>query len=259
MTHPPSPLYTKKFPGLRQRFTAAVDRGLARRNGPAIIFFRADDIGVLSRPFEQMMLLFQKHALPLNLAVVPAWLTGSRWQILQRFSRDSGLFCWHQHGWRHVNYEFAGRKQEFGDSREIAHLEEDLLRGRNRLAALMGDRFLPLFTPPWNRCGQAALSLLEKHGYPGISRNQNALPAAPSGLVEIPINIDLHTRREENADASLDALLQELQDGVASGAAGVMLHHQRMNDKAFALLDQLLLVSRHPGLVPQSFADIVGR
>jgi len=259
MIYMPSCLYSKEFPDLRHKLTGAIAQGLARRNGPSIIFFRADDIGVLSQPFQQMMLLFHKYAMPLNLAVVPAWLTASRWQKLQCFTSTTGLFCWHQHGWRHANHETAGRKQEFGDSREIRHLEEDLLRGRQRLASLMGNHFLPLFTPPWNRCGAAALSLLEEHGYLGISRNHGALPPAPSGLVEIPINIDLHTRREENADSSLDVLLLELQDAVASGAVGIMLHHQRMNDNAFILLEQLLVVSRQQELVPRSFGDILSR
>lgn len=258
MKNPPAPLYTAPLLNLRQRLVEAVDSGLERRNSLAIVFFRADDIGVPSRLFRQMMHLFQKQAVPLNLAVVPAWLTNSRWRQLHALAGDSGLFCWHQHGWRHANHETREKKGEFGDSRKRPSLQQDLLRGRLRLAALMGDHFLPVFTPPWNRCGTVTLSLLQEHGYRGISRNAGALPSPPSSLQDISINVDLHTRREATGEAAFNALLRELEDAVASGVAGIMLHHQRMNKYAFVLLEQLMQVSRsHPGLVCRGFTDIL--
>ena len=79
-----------------------------------LVYFRADDIGVPGAKFFRMMELFSNHRIPLSLAVVPAWLTAQRWNALQNpGGRFSSLWCWHQHGWRHINHEYKGRKQEF--------------------------------------------------------------------------------------------------------------------------------------------------
>ena len=83
--------------------------------GPGHIFFRADDVAAPGEKFARLMDIFKRHQVPLCLAVVPAWLTGRRWQYLKgQGAKESSLWCWHQHGWRHVNHETDGKKQEFG-------------------------------------------------------------------------------------------------------------------------------------------------
>ena len=81
-------------------------------NRPGYIFFRDDDVAVPGRQFTQLRELFFKLRLPLNLAIVPAWLTRVRWQrILPSKQSAADLWCWHQHGWRHKNHESRGKKQ----------------------------------------------------------------------------------------------------------------------------------------------------
>ena len=47
------------------------------------------------------MELFSQFRVPLNLAVVPAWLTRIRWQnIMSAGKFVDELWCWHQHGRR---------------------------------------------------------------------------------------------------------------------------------------------------------------
>jgi len=227
---------------LRERLSRAVDGGLAgcAAASPAV-FFRADDIGVAGQNFARLAALFTLHQTPLSLAVVPAWLTPDRWRVLRAAAPGGGdLWCWHQHGWRHVSHAVSGRKQEFDSCRGRDRIARDLRLGKARLMRVMGDDFFPGFTPPWNRCGPETLHQLRDQGFRFISRGTGALPPPPEGLPDFPVNVDLHTRKETLPEKGWDRLFSEIRDGIAGGCCGVMIHHQRMNDAAFDFLGMML-------------------
>ena len=240
----PSTLYNSRIPELKTQIYKSFTKGLSQRNQAAssIIFFRADDIGVPSRQFREMVSLFIRYKIPLCLAVVPSWLSRTRLHALQQVTGTSSQFCWHQHGWQHKNHELSGKKQEFGSERSEEHIRQDLVNGQKRLSNLLEDQFSPFFTPPWNRCNTSTLSLLEKLEYKGVSRSSGATPISQVNLPDFQVNVDLHTRKEMNTEDSLHHLLEEIKDSLSSGITGVMLHHQRMNDNAIHLLDVFLQV-----------------
>jgi len=225
------------------------------------VFFRADDIGVPSRSFSRLLAIFSRQQAPLALAVVPAWLTQPRWRFLLRASTGNRRrWCWHQHGWRHVNHEKRGKKQEFGPARTPAMLEADLLRGRKRLQALMGDRFTPIFTPPWNRCSREALALLKAHGYLAVSRDAGARATGPLGPPDIAVNVDLHTRCESDAQDAARGLAAELRYAFARGTCGIMIHHRRMNAAALEFLALLVgTLAAHPRVHLVDMRDLADR
>jgi hypothetical protein len=228
-------------PDIVTKVERSVAAGYAQKTQPedAVVFFRADDIAVLGRQFSHLMTLFSQYRAPLCLAVVPAWLTRPRWLALERVAQNTSC-CWHQHGWRHANHETEGKKQEFGPSRCRADLEHDIGRGRKRLEKLLGKRFYPVFTPPWNRCGQGALDVLKSQGYAAASRSRGGKPPTPNGLPSFDVNVDLHTRKEKRPAVGWDNLFNDLQQAIASGRCGIMIHHQRMNQAAFDFLEILL-------------------
>jgi hypothetical protein len=143
------------------------------------------------------MRLFLAHRMPLCLAVVPEWLDRSAWAKMQEYGPANPLWCWHQHGWNHTNHEPEGKKCEFGESRDRAAIQTDLRKGSEHLGRLLGDLFLPVFTPPWNRCSRATLEILAELGFLAVSRFNNARPPAAGILPELAVNVDLHTRREK--------------------------------------------------------------
>ena len=211
--------------------------------GSGYIFFRADDVAVTGRKFTGMLDIFARGRVPLCLAVVPAWLTRRRWQTLKGLTgRESSLWCWHQHGWRHVNYEIDGKKQEFGASRSRSDIKRDLVQGKRRLEDLMEAEFYPVFTPPWNRCSLSTLQLLGELGYVAVSRYRGSMPQAPRGLPDFYANVDLHTRKERDPAAGWESLLEELQQAISSKFCGIMIHHQRMNEAAFDFLEMLIRI-----------------
>ncbi len=231
-------------------------------NGSAckpLVFFRADDIGAPGIRFTRMMKLFTRNRIPLCLATVPAWLTKPRWKsLLAQAGPHPDLWCWHQHGWRHANHEPSGKKGEFGHSRNQRDIHADITRGKQRLEAIMGRHFYPAFTPPWNRCSSNALDSLNKSGFRAVSRTPACQPAAPNGLPDIPVSVDLHTRKETDPQAGRKALFAELEQSLAGGLCGIMIHHQRMNEPAFDFLDTLLSsISRCRHIRAVSFRELL--
>jgi len=228
---------------IRSRLLHCLDSAVAEKqeNGDRVVFFRADDVGIPGPSFFRLISLFREHRVPLTLGVVPAWLTTTRWQaILEVCRKDHSLWCWIQHGWRHVNHESQGKKMEFGPSRSFAHKRRDLRLGLYRLRHLVGDKLVPVFTPPWNRCDGETLLVVQELGYDGLSRSVAAEPPAPAEVPEYAVTVDLHTRKEKVAEKGWQSLFQELRSSLTNGLCGIMIHHQRMNDPAFAFLDLLL-------------------
>jgi hypothetical protein len=205
------------------------------------VFFRADDIGVPSKNYHRMMKLFLKYQTPLCLAVVPVWMTRQRWLSMEEYKKKGNdLFCWHMHGYRHMNHETIGKKQEFGPARPLQDIARDLSRGYARLQNIMGKTLTPIFTPPWNRCSLAAMNELQRMGFNAISRSYGSLPLPPSGFNDFVVHVDLHTGKEKLAKDGWQKLLKEFKQGIGSKTCGIMIHHMRMNDQAFILLEYLL-------------------
>jgi hypothetical protein len=238
-------LWQERPNDIQKRLRLCLDRAASRKldSDTGVIFFRADDVGVPSDNFYNLVELFRRHQVPLTLAVVPAWFTRTRAQsLLELCPGDSDSWGWVQHGWRHRNYELQGKKQEFGPSRSVSAKVKDLRCGYMRLRALLGERLLPVFTPPWNRCDQETLHSLVDLGYQAVSRDLSASPPAPPKISEYPVTVDLHTRKEKDAESGWTGLFEELEEGLACGFCGFMIHHQRMNWGAYEFLDLLLPV-----------------
>ncbi len=254
-------LYQKSIPNLDQIIAKCLRKGHEQRTSQnhTLLFFRADDIGVPSAQYHRLIQLFLHHKMPLCLATVPTWLTTSRLEALTLDANiNSSQWCWHQHGWLHKNHETSGKKQEFGPLRSYDAIKADLERGKIRLQKLLGSAFFPFFTPPWNRCGETTLIALKELHFQGLSRSKGAHPAPPPDLLDISINVDLHTRKEANHEEGLTNLLKELSTSLAGDVSGIMIHHQIMNDEAFRFLDILLQkISETPFIQPVHFKEIL--
>lgn len=222
------------------------------------IFFRADDIGVPGKQFFRLIDIFSQFEVPLALAVVPVWITPKRWEILKNKSAGhAGLWCWHQHGWRHANHELTGKKQEFGPIRSKNTLKKDLLRGNDRMESILGNDYFRAFTPPWNRCGNSCLELLKENGYHAISRSNGAQPPAPHGLIDVQVNVDLHTIKTPDPSQGWQTLFNTLEESIVTGSCGIMIHHQRMNDNAFTFLKLFLKrIQNTPGIESTSLQKL---
>ena len=253
MKNSPAPLWKASLPlDTEKRLRTILS---AHKNTP--IFFRADDIGGKTDPlFTVLMELFITHRIPLCLAVVPNWIDSATWTKYQKYQPQSTQWCWHQHGYSHTNHEHTGKKAEFGLTRSKGEVKQDIVNGKNKLTSLLGEAFRPVFTPPWNRCSSHTLQILEEQGFYAVSRSRQATPLSPEQLPDIQINIDLHTRKEQDTATSWKALYHELGQAADSGLMGFMLHHQLMNQHGLAFLDLLLRLVREYQLPACTFEEI---
>jgi hypothetical protein len=211
-------------------------------------FFRDDGAGWSDERLQALLAVFERRAVPLDLAVIPAALSANLARELSaRLRTAPALLGVHQHGYAHSNHEPAGRKCEFGDARSPAEQRRDLAAGAEILRASFGAQVEPIFTPPWNRCNATTVECLAELGYRALSRERGAAPLDARGLSELPVDIDwckaLVTQR-----SPLERLSRELATAAASGRpVGVMLHHAVMADPDLMQLGELLrLLSRHP-------------
>ncbi len=206
-----------------------------------------------------MMELFAAYGVPLSLAVVPAALTEPRWQYLNGFEKmNPDRWCWHQHGWRHINHESTGKKQEFGGGRKVTAIKRDLEQGKKRLERVMGSHFYPVFTPPWNRCSRGTLELLKELGYAAVSRDHGSQTPLPGRLPDYYVNVDLHTRKEKHPTEGWKNLFAEIGKAFEQKHCGIMIHHRMMNAAAFDFLEILLKkLIETPGLRLVHFKDLI--
>ncbi len=230
---------------------------LQRRVKATQLFFRADDIGVSAMSFTALCRLFSHFGVPLALATVPAWLNEKRAPSLFNVASPSDpLWCWHQHGWRHVNWEKNGKKSEFGTSRTETQKWRDLWRGYHKMRSIFGTQFLPVFTPPWNRMSRDTLLLLQQIGFEAVSCDETIPKRSRKVKIRnFRICLDLHTRKIQHPQYAYDELMEGCANlFISREPAGIMIHHNRMNLNAFLFLAHFLdLAIRSPSIEITSF------
>jgi hypothetical protein len=231
----------------RERLDAAVERDWG--NHTPLIFFRADDIGAGGRAFHGLCQLFRAHNIPLAMAVVPAWLTGIRAdQLFASAALEEPLWGWHQHGWRHVNWQRTGEKSEFSELRPVERQWRDICQGLEKMTEIFRDYLVPVFTPPWNRLPNPTLRILQELDFKAVSMTGPLPRILRPGinLRNLRIQLDLHTRKAKDGQADFVNLLEELSGLLTKREPiGIMLHHQRMTLFAFEFLDALLDLLKH--------------
>ncbi len=217
-----------------QRLIATLDR----RDSPLTLFFRDDDAGWGADALDAMLCVFERHACPVDLAVIPAALTNENADHLNTWQLRHQRVGLHQHGYAHQNHEPQGaRKCEFGSARPVERQCADIMMGRERLASML-NTVDPVFTPPWNRCLPDTVARLSQIGFAAYSSDQVVDGDGPAML---PINLDWERAlREQNLVEMFAALLS-----TPNPQAGIMLHHAVMEPHGLALLDQLLGIIRH--------------
>ncbi len=178
------------------------------------------------------------------MSVVPAWLSElRRKQLFESAPLAEPLWSWHQHGWRHINWQRTGKKSEFGEQRPYEKQWRDIWHGRQKMLGIFGDHLVPVFAPPWNRLSIATTRILQELNFKAVS-TAGPLPRAvkpPLTLKNLRVQIDLHTRKAKDGLTDLQALLEELASlGSKKEPCGIMIHHQRMTRFAFEFLHELL-------------------
>jgi hypothetical protein len=215
-----------------------------------------------------LLTLARAHGAPVAIAAVPAPLESTLADALDRCREASVI----QHGFAHRNHAPEGeRSAELGDDRDVNVRVDELQRGRERLAARFGDRFLPILVPPWNRAGEGLLPHLCSAGFVGLSRfGPRTAREAADGLPQVNAHVDpiawRRDRRFIGDEAALARWVEHLRarregDCDADEPTGLLTHHLAFDEPAWTFVDALLeRTARHPACawldVGQAFAPI---
>lgn len=222
------------------------------------IWWRDDDAVEPTPQLETLAALSREFNLPVHLAVIP---NHAQPALAEMISKSSNLLPV-MHGFAHENHAFRKQKKaEFGRRRMGAKAE--LASGFAKLDVLFGDRFLPLFVPPWNRITTAFYPTLQSLGICGVSGFTPRDSAIVSGLQQINTHIDpidWHaTRSAHPREFLVQEILKNLQDrrlGKTDNAEPLgMLTHHLVHDPAIWDFTRACLETLLAGPVTRWTAD----
>ncbi|MDC4206937.1 MAG: glycosyltransferase (plasmid) [Candidatus Manganitrophus sp.] len=223
------------------------------------LFLRDDDIDNDEETLQYLFDITLARHVPLNLEIIPGALTDAGIKLLDHHKHlHPTLFELNQHGWLHLNHEKEGRKCEFGISRNFDQQWEDISGGKTLLEKIFGDKFYPVFTPPWNRCTEETFKVLDRLGFRVFSKDKGDRLVTGFGFKEISTTLDLYRWKGKPSLKSPEEIVESLTFQMReTGPIGILLHHQVMSDEAFAFLDALLgTLCQYPNIRFHTFQSL---
>lgn len=220
--------------------------------GLIVKFWWRDDDAVSPTPALEELLAFSgQFSIPLTLAVIPKFATDA---LAQRLANTQDVHAVH-HGWQHKNYQkkiYGEKASEFGWRRTSKEMAKELAEGRVILQNLFGERFVPLFVPPWNRIAPRAVQLLKQQGDYGLSAftwiNHFHLPRLQSHVDIIKWKKNKRFIGWEAARKRLDLQLCRRRTNVAE-PIGLLTHHLDHGEGCSEFLEAFFkLTSAHPAV-----------
>lgn len=211
------------------------------------VWWRDDDAVEPTPALERLLSLAGSFGAPVHLAVIPEPAT---FDLSERLRSSQDVFVL-THGWRHANHAPPDRKKaEFGPYRPLPVMLDEIVSGRERLAAMFGEIALPVFTPPWNRIAPQVVEQLSPTGFRAVSTfTPRSARFAAEGLLQI--NTHLDPVAWKSGGGLLDPLVldtqlaRELNDRRTGGADngepyGLLTHHLVQDDATWDFTKVLL-------------------
>jgi hypothetical protein len=220
----------------------------------ATLWWRDDDACTATPALGRLLAIAGAHRVPVTLAVIPARAEPALIRAIDACDAATVV----QHGYAHANHAAAGeRNQELGEHRPVASCLDELGRGRARLAAMAGARFLPVLVPPWNRIASAVTAALPAGGFAGLSTfGPRPRPFVAAGLVQCNTHVDVVAWRRGRQFVGDAAALERLTDHLAARRAGrvdgdeptgLLTHHLVADPATWLFVESLLMrTQRHP-------------
>ncbi len=132
----------------------------------ATVWWRDDDAGAAGPQLDRLLEIAAAAGAIVHTAVIPEHLTeAGRLRIL---AADSARVL--AHGFAHIDHAPPGEGSwELGSHRPVSVTLAELARGKARLEAAFGERFLPVVSPPWGRIAPEVAGRLPGLGLPCVS------------------------------------------------------------------------------------------
>lgn len=218
----------------------------------ATFWWRDDDA---TQPTEQLERLFTvAPSVPIALAVISGVATPALAERLKGYSRIAVL----QHGWQHTNHGGSPHDPtEYPGSRSTADVLKEFQDGRERMASLFGELFLPVFAPPYHGFDDKFLPLLAQSGIWSISRRGPRTGAAKAaGIFEANVHTGVlrwprlieHLKGRRLGTYELDE------------PTGLLTHHHKEDSATYDFIERLAeLINAHTATKWLSASEIFSR
>ena len=222
----------------------------------ASLWWRDDDAVESTPALERLLAIAGARRVPLALATVPHFAQASLVAALREVRGIVPI----PHGFQHVDHSPTGTKSgELGPARaREVNLREAAL-GWRRLAALFGNRALPVLVPPWNRIDPALLPHLPGLGFRGLSAwGARAKAWAAPGLWQVNAHLDVIDWRGGRGFVGEAKALGDLVGHLAARRrnevdrdepSGLLTHHLVHDAAAWRFIETLLArTAGHPAV-----------
>lgn len=231
----------------------------------ATLWWRDDDAASLTPPLRHLLDLAARVNAPVALAVIPAHATPELAGQIIAAPHASAI----QHGYAHVDHAPRGAGSwELGIDRPLAQVTADIAAGRDRLADLFGDRFIPVMVPPWNRIAATVTAALPGLGFTALSGfGPRPAPHAAPRLAAVNTHCDPIKWRGGPHFAGTGAALSDVVDHLAdrrlnradaAEPTGLLTHHAQMDGQSWAFAEDLLhALNEHPAANVLAIADVL--
>ena len=222
-------------------------RLLDKRSEPLQVFFRDDDGGWANERLDNLCQWFYERRLPLDIAVIPKALDDESTPLLEKWLavKEADINI-HQHGFSHAYHQREGRACEFGSDRNYEQQLHDISNGKEILGNVFGSKTDPVFTPPWNRCTQDTIKIMQTVGLYYLSRISGSTDLCEQDNVRsVDVAVDWLKKRKKirlENEQSVDYITSCFD--TTSTSIGIMLHHEHMLDDELSLLDKFVQVLR---------------
>lgn len=238
---------------------------LARTGRRLGLWWRDDDAVQPTPALDRLLALSGRAGVPVAIAAIPSQ-AGHGLAVRLAMAPQASVLV---HGFAHANHAPAGEKKaEFGPHRDLTEMERELRSGLAMARAVFGEKLVPVFVPPWNRCVPALAPALARAGYAGLSffGDRTAPDMAGLPLVNTHLDpIDWHGTRSLAEPVRLLAGLARAILRRAGGIAdadepiGLLTHHAVHDEAVWRFCERLLATLRNSGAVaPVSAIDIFG-
>lgn len=228
----------------------------------ADLWLRDDDAVEPTPALERLLALAARHAVPVTLAVIPAF-TGAA--LADRLAAAPEVEVT-VHGWSHENFAPPReKKQELGAHRPAGDVLDLLEEGLARLRQLHGPRLVPVLVPPWNRIDTALVPRLGGIGYRALSVFG---PERALGLPAVNTHVDVMDWRGTRGGRDSAALVADIvarlraieRPGAgAGGTLGLLTHHLVHDETVWRFLEGLFVrTADHPACRWASLSAVLG-
>lgn len=201
------------------------------------IFFRNDDVWVMTRKFEMINKIFLMKKIPLHHSVIPINISeSSSKKFIDIKAKNPEIIEYGQHGYSHKNYGNENVKFEFlGRSYEMQM--QDIKNGKEIIENKLGPEACSVFTPPFHKYDENTLKAVNGLGFKIFSadhRNRLDMGNYDFSFVPVSISFNLPSSKKGKFITNLNYVMKEFKEQRDKKPyIGVFIHHEMLDVQGF--------------------------